>query len=156
MGQIVLSGAELVSLLTANAQMPERVLSIETKGQEIRVHVATPLPVLRSIRVRMRFAGYEQGHVVLQLVTNRLVDQFEWLVNRMLAALKIPDHGSRWEYPRLYVDVNRLLQQQVRGVQIAGVAFQDGRFHITTSHRVDEPAGAPENAAPPGGRTSRP
>lgn len=153
MGQIVLSGEELVSLLTANAQMPAQVTSIETKGEEIRVHIATPLPVIRSLPVRMRFAGYEQGHIVLQLVTNRLVDKFEWLVNKMLASLKIQDHGSRWEYPRLYVDVNRLLRRQVRGVEIAGVTFQDGRFHITTSHGVDEPAGAPESAAPPGGRT---
>jgi hypothetical protein len=134
MGQIVISGDELVSLLAANARMPEQVTGVETDGDEIKVHVATPLPILRSIAVRVKFAGFEQGQVVLQLVTNRVIDKFDWLVNKMLAALKVEDHGGRWEYPRLYVDVNHLLRRQVRGVQIAGIIFQDGHFHITTSH----------------------
>jgi hypothetical protein len=148
MGQIVLSGDELVCILAANARLPEQVVSVETDGEEIKVHVATPLPVLKSIPVRVRFAGFEQGQVILQLVTNRLIDKFDWLVNRMLASLKVEDYGGRWEYPRLYVDVNRLLERQVRGVQIAGVVFREGHFHITTSH---SPAGlpdAPENDAP--------
>jgi len=149
MGQIILSGDELVSILAANARMPDQVTGIETDGEEIRVHVATPLPILRSIPVRVRFAGFDRGQVVLQLVTNRLVDKFDWLVNKMLASLKVEDHGGRWEYPRLYVDVNRLLRRQVRGVEIASVVFQDGRFHITTSHPASGLQDAPEDAAPP-------
>jgi hypothetical protein len=148
MGQIVLSGDELVCILAANARLPEQVVGVETDGEEIRVHVATPLPVLRSIPVRVRFAGFEQGQVVLQLVTNRVIDKFDWLVNRMLASLKIEEYGGRWEYPRLYVDVNRLLQRQVRGVEIAEVIFRAGQFHITTSHSAAGLPGARENAAP--------
>jgi hypothetical protein len=148
MGQIVLSGDELIHILAANAPMPEQVTGIETEGQEIKVHVATPLPILRSIPVRVRFAGFDGGQVVLQLVTNRVIDKFEWLVNKVLASLKVEDHGGRWEYPRLYVDVNRLLRRQVRGVEIAAVVFQDGHFHITTSHPANGLADAPRNAAP--------
>jgi hypothetical protein len=148
MGQIILSGDELVCILAANARMPEQVMGVETEGEEIKVHVATALPVLRSIPVRIRFAGFEQGQLVLQLMTNRLIDKFDWLVNRMLASFKIEDYGGRWEYPRLYVDVNRLLQQQVRGVEIAGVVFREGHFHITTSHSAAGLPDAPENVAP--------
>ena len=147
MGQIVLSGDELVSLLAANARMPDQVTGIEADGAEIRVHVATPLPILRSIPVRVKFAGSEQGQMVLQLVTNRVIDKFDWLVNKMLASLKVEDHGGRWEYPRLYVDVNRLLQRQVRGVEIAQILFQDGHFHITTSHSANGFGDAPQDAA---------
>jgi hypothetical protein len=134
MGQIVLSGDELISILAANARMPDQVMSVETDGEEIKVQVATPVPILRSIPVRIRFAGFEQGQVVLQLMTNRLIDKFDWLVDKMLASLKIEDYGGRWEYPRLYVNVNKLLQRQIRGVQIADVAFKDGHFHIATVH----------------------
>jgi len=148
MGRIVLSGDELVCILAANARMPDQVMGVEVDGEEIKVHVATPLPIPRSIPVRVRFAGFERGHIVLQLVTNRLIDKFDWLVNKILASLKIEDYGGRWEYPRLYVDVNRLLQQQVRGVQIASVVFEDGHFHITTSHSAPGLRGAPGNAAP--------
>jgi hypothetical protein len=62
----------------------------------------------------------------------------------MLASLKIEDHGGRWEYPRLYVDVNRLLRQQIRGVEIADVVFKDAHFHITTVHVGDFPGGLPD------------
>jgi hypothetical protein len=148
MGQIVLSGDELVCILAANARMPEQVMGVETDGEEVRIHVATPLPILRSIPVRVRFAGFEQGQVVLQLMTNRLIDKFDWLVNRMLASLKVEDYGGRWEYPRLYVDVNRLLQRQVRGIEIAAVVFREGHFHITTSHSAAGLPDARENGAP--------
>ena len=150
MGQIILSGEELVSILTANTPMPEQVLGVETDGEEIKVHVATSLPLLRSLPVRIRFAGFEQGQVVLQLVTNRLIDKFDWLVNKMLASVEVEKYGGRWEYPRLYVDVNQLLQQQVRGIQIASVAFQDGHFHITTNHCAGGLPAGPETAAASG------
>jgi len=149
MGQIVLSGEELVSILAANAPLPEPVTGLEADGQEIKVHVATPLPLLRSIAVRVRFAGFEEGQVVLQLVTNRVLDKFDWLMNKMLASVQIEEHGGRWEYPRLYVDVNRLLRRQVRNVEIAGVVFRDGRFHITTTHCPAGPSDGPGTVAPP-------
>ncbi len=149
MGQIVLSGEEMVSLLAANARLPEQVMKIETEGQEIRIHVATPLPLLRSVPVRVRFAGFERGQIVLQLVTNRVIDQFDWLVNRVFSSLKIEEQGGRWEYPRLSVDVNRLLRQQLRGVEIADVIFRDGRFHIITNHSADGLPDVPGDADPP-------
>jgi len=137
MAQIVLSGDELVRILRANALIPDQITDVETDGAEIRIKVGTPWPVLKSIHARVRFAGFEGGHVVLQLATNRLLDKFDWLVDKMLASLQLEDHGSRWEYPRLYVDVNRLLQRQVRGVEITDVVFTEDRFHITTTHPVD-------------------
>ena len=41
MGQIILSGDELVRILAANAQMPEQVTGIETEGEEnVRASIA--------------------------------------------------------------------------------------------------------------------
>lgn len=134
MAQIILSGDELVCILSANGLVPDEVMNIEIAGQEIKVRVRTPWPIFKSIRVGMRFAGFEAGRAVLQLVTNRFIDRFDWLVDRMLAGFPLADHGARWEYPRLYVDVNELLQRQVRGVQITGIVLEDGRFLITTVH----------------------
>lgn len=134
MAQIILSGEELVCILTANGLVPEEVIDVEIVDGEIKVRVRTPWPIFKSVRVGMRFAGFEQGQAVLHLVTNRLMDRFDWLVDKMLAGFPLADHGARWEYPRLYVDVNRLLQKQVRGVQITSIVFADGQFRITTVH----------------------
>ncbi len=144
MAQIILTGDEIIRILRANALIPEQVTEVEADGEDVRVRVRTPLPVLKSVRVGVRFAGFKDGHVILQLVTNRFIDAFDWIVDRMVESFAFDEHGGRWEYPRLYVDVNRLLQQQVRGMEITDIIFKDNRFHITTFHVAD---GGPDDVA---------
>ncbi len=134
MAQIVLSGDELIGILRANELIPDQVTHIQANGEEVKLRVRTPWPVLKSVRVGIRFAGFDEGSAVFQLATNRLIDTFDWLVDKMLESLRLADYGGRWEYPYLYVDVNRLVQQRVRGVQIDDVVFQNGHFHITATH----------------------
>ena len=143
MARIVLSGDELVNILRANALIPDHVTDVRANGEEIRLRVKTPWPVLKSLRVGVRFAGFEEGQVVLQLVTNRVMDRFDWLIDKMLESLRLHDHGGRWEYPRLFVDVNRLIEQRLQGVAIEDMTFEDGCFHVRTVHRCNgEAAGA--------------
>ncbi len=134
MAQIVLSGDELIGILHANELIPDQVTNIKANGEEIKLKVKTPWPVLKSVRVGVRFTGFDDGQAVLQLVTNRFIDKFDWLVDKMLDSLHLAEHGGRWEYPRLYVDVNRFVQQRIRGVSIDNMVFEDGLFHITTTH----------------------
>lgn len=134
MAQIVLSGDELVGILQANGLIPDQVTDIQADGEEIKLKVKTPWPLLKSLRVGVRFEGFNGDHVVLQLVTNRLIDTFDWLVDRMLDSFPLDDYGGRWEYPRLYVDVNRLLQERLLGVKIDDMEYYDGQFRITTIH----------------------
>jgi hypothetical protein len=134
MAQIILSSHELVSTVQANAHMPQQIMDIAADDEEIKLKVRTDWPILKSIRVGMRFAGFENGCLVLQLATNLLTDKFNWLVDRMIEPLRLEEHGGRWEYPRLYIDVNRLVQRQFRGIVIENIVFRDGLFHITTTH----------------------
>lgn len=134
MAQIILSGDEIIGILYANELVPRQVAQMKADGDEIRLKVRTPWPVLRSVRVGVRFVGFEEGRAVLQLVTNRLIDKFDWLVDKMLESLHLDDYGGRWEYPCLYVDVNRFVEQRIRGVSIDGMVFDKGLFRISTTH----------------------
>jgi hypothetical protein len=134
MAQIILSGHEIISILQANASIPQQIMDIAAENEEIRFRVRTDWPILKSIRVGMKFAGFDNGCVVLQLATNLLTDKFNWLVDRMIEPLRLQEHGGRWEYPRLYIDINKLVQQQLRGVVIESIVVLDGLFHITTTH----------------------
>lgn len=134
MAQIVLSGDELIGILHANELIPGQVADIRANGEEIKLKVRTLWPVLRSVRVAVRFVGFEEGRAVLQLATNRLLDKFDWLVDKMIESLHLADYGGWWEYPRLYVDVNRFVEQRIRGVSIDDMAYRNGLFHITTTH----------------------
>jgi hypothetical protein len=141
MARIVLSGDELINILWANNLIPDQVVDVKANGEEIKIRVKTPWPVLKSLRVGIRFAGFQDGHVVLQLVTNRVMDRFDWLIDRMLESLRLHDHGGRWEYPHLFVNVNLLVQRQLRGVTIEDLTFEDGHFHVTTLHVGSDDSG---------------
>jgi len=134
MGQIVISGEEVVSTLHANALIPHQVVNIGINGEEIKIRVRTQWPVLKSVPVTMRFAGFCDGHLILQLATSRLTDKLSWLIDKMLESFDLEASGGRWEYPRLYIDINRLIQGQLRGVAIADIVVRDGLFHVTTMH----------------------
>jgi hypothetical protein len=146
MAQIVLSGDELIGILRANELIPDQVTHIKAHGEEVKLKVRTPWPVLKSVRVGVRFTGFDQGSAIFQLATNRFIDTFDWLVDRMLESIRLADFGGRWEYPCLYVDVNRLVQQRVRGVQIDDVVFRNDLFHITATHLGGEER--PEDVMP--------
>jgi len=151
MAQIIVAGDELVGMLRANGLVPAEVSEVEFAGEEIKLRVKTPWPIVKSVPVRLRFTGFEGGYVVLQLVTNRLLDKFDWLVDKMLAAMPLAEHGARWEYPKLHVDVNLLLGRQVRGVQVTDIVLDDGYFHITAAGArwADVPADGPKEATDP-------
>jgi hypothetical protein len=134
MAKIVLSADELLDILHANELIPDQVTEIDTEGEEIKLKVKTSWPVLKSVRVSVRFAGFEDGHIAFELVTNRLIDTFDWLVEKMVDSLRLSEHGGRWEYPALYVDVNRIVRGWIRGVDIDDMTFADGHFCITTKH----------------------
>ena len=143
MAEILLSGDELVCILKANRLIPDEVTDIVTEDGEIRIRIRTPWPIVKSIHVGMRFAGFEQGRAVLRVQTNRVLDRFDWLVDKMIAGFPLQEYAAQWIYPRLYVDVNELLHRQIRGVQVTDIMFQDGQFRITTDHSFD--ATAPRN-----------
>jgi len=134
MAQIALSADEMVGILKTNGLIPDQVTDIEADGEEIRLKIKTPWPLLKSLRVGVRFDGFDGECVVLHLVTNRLIDTFDWLVDKMLESFALADYGGRWEYPRLYIDVNQLIQERIAGVQIDAMEYSDGQFRITTIH----------------------
>lgn len=140
MAQIILSGEELVCILAANGLMPDEVTDVTSEDGQIHVRVRTPWPVFKSIRVGLQFAGFERGEAILQVVTNRFIDRFDWLVDKMLASFPLADHCARWKYPRLWFDVNTLLRRQVRGIQITDIVFEEGHYRITTAHTTEPPA----------------
>ena len=134
MAKIVLSADELLDILHANDLIPEQVGEIDAEGEEIKLKVKTSWPLLKSVRVGVRFAGFDDGHVAFQLVTNRLIDTFDWLVEKMVESLDLSRHGGRWEYPTLYVDVNHIVRGWIQGIDIEEMTFEDGHFQITTKH----------------------
>lgn len=148
MAQLIVAGDELVAILRVNGLVPAEVQEVEIAGAEIKLRVRTPWPILKSVPVHLRFVGFEGGCMVLQLQTNRLIDKFGWLVDKMLATVPLADHGARWEYPQLHVDVNLLLARQVRGVEVTDIVLDDGYFHISAAgvKQAGPDAEGPEDA----------
>lgn len=69
--------------------------------------------------------------MAFEMTTNRLVDKFDWLVRRLFKSLHLPDYVSQCEYPRVRVDINKVLADKIKGVQIENIAFENGQFCVT-------------------------
>jgi hypothetical protein len=144
MATLTLSGDELINILGANGVLPPQATDVQADGEGVRVKVRTPWSVVPAVPVDLRFIGFNRGEAVLRLSTNRFLDAFDWLVDRVLAAFPLDEFAARWQYPHLYVDVNRLLRREVRGAEITDVVFRDGHFHITSVHHPADRPDAPE------------
>ncbi len=147
MAQIILSGAELVGVLQANGWVPGAVTALEADGREFRLQVRTPLPLLASVRVSVHFVGYENGRILLQFVTNRLMDRLGPVIDEAVKSLPLADYGARWEYPRLAVALNPLVRRRTQGVEIEDVVFRDGCFHIVWAVRPSSEQQAAEQCS---------
>jgi hypothetical protein len=150
MAEIILSGEELIGILQANGWVPDEVAALDVDGREIRMKVRTPFPLLKSFPLTVQFVCFEEGHVVLEFETNRLMDHLGSMIGRLFEASPLVACGGRWEYPRLYVRVNQLIEQRVRGVKVEDVVFRNDRFHIRTTHTAPAGPGPVE----PKGRSS--
>jgi hypothetical protein len=132
MAKITVSIAEIVRILGANELISQSVEEIKTQGDRISFKLKTDWPALKHIRVGIGFVDFRDGNVILEIVTNRLVDRFDWLGRKLLNSLNLPDYVSHGEYPRIHVDINKLLARKIRGIRIDSIAFNEGQLYVTT------------------------
>ncbi|MHC4154623.1 MAG: hypothetical protein ACYST6_06845 [Planctomycetota bacterium] len=134
MAQIAFTPEEAINLLTANDLLPEVITDIKVKDDTLLLRVATPLPLVNSLPVSIKYVGFENGIVTLQLsadyLKGRILDTVLKLVNAKLEQ-DFPDK-IQLDYPNLYVHINKLLvDRNIRAVQVRQITFDSGLFTVT-------------------------
>jgi hypothetical protein len=134
MAQITFTPEEAISLLRANDLLGEVITDINVKDDTLLLRVATPLPLVSSLPVSIKYVGFENGVVTLQLsadyLKGRILDTVLKLVNARLEQ-DFPDK-IQLDYPNLYVHINKLLvDRNIRAVQVRQITFDSGLFTVT-------------------------
>ncbi|MHC4913658.1 MAG: hypothetical protein ACYTE5_11775, partial [Planctomycetota bacterium] len=88
MAQITFTPEEAIDLLRANGLLPEVITDINVKDDTLLLRIATPLPLVDSLPVSIKYIGFENGVVTLNVsadyLKGRILDTVVKLVNSRL------------------------------------------------------------------------
>ncbi|HUW18193.1 MAG TPA: hypothetical protein VMW16_02730 [Sedimentisphaerales bacterium] len=132
MATITFSIGELMSILDSDDLLPERITGFDIEDNKVWFRLNTGWPVPETIRVAVEYVDFENGTAILELSTNLLIDTFGRLIDRLLKSLDLPDYVSRVEYSKVYIDINNLLGEKVKGIRIENIILENGKFFVTT------------------------
>jgi len=132
MAKMTFSLEELTKLLISNELLPGEILRPRVQGDKINFIIRTDSFILPFIPASLRYVSFSDNNAVFELtiVSSHLNKAASWL--SQIVKLKIPPY-MKLEYPRLYVDVDGLLQREnIRGLQVKDILFEAGEFTIVT------------------------
>ena len=133
MAKMTFSLEELTKLLISNELLPGEILRPRVQGDRIHFIIRTDSFILPFIPASLRYVSFSGSNAVFELtiVSSHLNKAAGWL--SQIVKLKIPPY-MKLEYPRLYVDVDGLLQRKnIRGVCVKDITFENGEFTIVTA-----------------------
>jgi len=129
--KITFSIGEVVRILNSGRLVSEPLTEIKTKGDKFLVKLKTGWLAPKYIRAAIKYVDFYNGNVAFEITTNRLIDKFDWLVPRLFKSPHLPDYVSQCEYPRVCVDINKVLADKIKGVQIENITFENEQFCVT-------------------------
>ncbi len=132
MAKMIFSLEELTKLLISNELLPAEILRPRVQGDRIHFIIRTDSFILPFIPASLRYLSFSDNNAVFELtiVSSHLNKAASWL--SQIVRLRIPPY-MKLEYPRLYVDVDKLLQRNnIRGLQVKDIFFEAGEFTIVT------------------------
>jgi hypothetical protein len=130
MATITFSLEEIAEILIANRLLPPEITRARVKGELFHFVIKTGSFVLPYIPASLKYLGFSNNRVTFELtIVSSVVSKAISLLDQALK-LKIPSY-MKLEYPNIFVDIDRLLQQKnIRNVQVNDILFEDGKFTI--------------------------
>lgn len=135
MAKITFNLEELTQILTANTLLPPEIIRLRVQDQSIHFVINTDSFVLPFIPASVRYIGFNNGRAEFELTfVGTRQDQAISLFNQALK-LRLPPY-ARLEYPKILVDIDMMLRENnIRGIQVKDVTFENNRFTIITESK---------------------
>jgi len=134
MAKITVSLDELIKILISNELLPRQIIRARVKGQRVHFVIRTNSFFLPFIPASLRYVSFDNNNAIFEIsiVSGHLNKAVGWL-NQALK-LKIPS-CMKLEYPNISVDIDKLLEENnIRGVQVKDILFENGQFAIVTGN----------------------
>ena len=139
--QLVLPFPEAVDLATSGKPLPPQIERIIARGNTVHVTIdpkaALPQALHRiapKVRLELTFRSFSTGVATFDLATNVYVIPLHRLLNLITERIPLPEgiriqRGER--EPRVLVDIQALVSQQVEGLELQEFYLYGGDFIIT-------------------------
>ena len=134
MAQIVFTPEEAVNILMGNDLLPEVITGIKVRDDTLILNVATPLPLVNSLPVSIKYLAFHDGRLELEVAVPVLKGKMlETVVHLVRGELDRRFHEQiELDYPKLYVHINKLLlANNVRKLSVREISFDSGLFNVT-------------------------
>ena len=139
--QLILPFPEAIALATSEKPLPPQIERIIAKGNTLHVTVdpKTVLPralhrLAPKVRLELTFRSFAAGVATFDLATNVYAIPLHRLLNLISERIPLPK-GIRLERgehePKVLVDIQALMNQQVQGVELSEFYLYKGDFIIT-------------------------
>lgn len=134
MAKIVFGFEELLEFLICNGLLPDSISRAKVKGDRIHFVVKTNTFLLPFVPASVKYLRLEGSYIVFELtIVSGLAGKADSWLNQMIGP-KMPAY-VKLEYPILSVDIDKLLaQNNIRGVRVKEVLFEDGEFALVTEN----------------------
>jgi hypothetical protein len=132
MATITFDLEELMQILTSNELLRNEILRPKVEGERIHFVIKTDSFILPYIPASLGYLDFSNNQAIFELTIvsshlNKVVGRLKQILQ-----LKLPAY-MRLEYPKMFVDVNKLLEEKnIKGIRIKDVSFEGGKFTITT------------------------
>jgi hypothetical protein len=133
MAKIQISVNEFNLILNSNNLFPRQISEIEADDDNIFLKIKTGWFALKSIRISVKFMSFNHEGAVFEIVQNRLMNKFDWLIHKWIESVQLPEHVNLCEYPKVHIDLNKVLANKAKGIRIDDISFEKGRFFVTIS-----------------------
>ena len=143
--QLVLPFPEAIALATSEKPLPPQLERIVAKGSTIHLTIdpKTTLPqalhrIAPKVRLELTFRSFAAGVATFDLATNVYMIPLHRLLNFITKRIPLPEgiriqRGER--EPRVLVDIQMLMNQQVEGLELEEFYLYDGDFILTARIR---------------------
>ena len=133
MAKLHISVTELDRILNSNNLLPEQISGMEADGDNIHLRIKTGWFALKSVRMSVKFINYKDENAVFEVVQNRFMNKFDWLIHKLAESAHLPEYINLDEYPKVHVDLNKVLAEKTKGIRLDDLSFEKGLFLITLS-----------------------
>ncbi len=139
--QLVLPFPEAIDLATSGKPLPPQIERIIARGNTIHVTIdpKTSLPqtlhrIAPKVRLELTFRSFAAGVATFDLATNVFIIPLHRLLNLITERIPLPEgvliqRGER--EPRVLLDIQALMNQQVEGLELQEFYLYDGDFILT-------------------------
>lgn len=126
MGKLTIGLVEIVHLVESNLEAIPYVRSISAEGDELHVVVKPPGP-LPKVEASIRVEDFVEGKLELHIEAGKVLHSI----------LKVLPFGKSGEYhelriPKVIIDVNKLLQDRLKGLRVKDIAVSHSVVSIET------------------------